>query len=91
MTGGYMLLAQVRDNTDRVLNEGLVTAASIALIAASILWVIVSRLVVRNLRKKARITTGSLKTGKAAPAAIEEDASLIRTRDIWKKPPGADT
>jgi branched-subunit amino acid ABC-type transport system permease component len=71
MTGGYLLLAQARDNADRVLNENLVTAASIALIAASILWVIVSRLVVRNLRKGANLPlTGSLKA-----------------RDIWKEPP----
>ena len=68
-----MLLALAR-NTDRVLNESLVTAASIALIAASILWVVLSRLVLRNLRKAARVTE---------PAA---EATALR-RDIWREPP----
>ena len=91
MTGGYMFLAQVRDSTERVLNEGLVTAASIALISASILWVIVSRLVVRNLRKGARISTGSVKAGKTAPPVVDEEAPPTKTRDLWRKPPGTGT
>ena len=74
MTGGYMLFALAR-NPDKILNEGLVTAASIALIASSILWVVLSRLVIRNLRRAADIPT-------AAP-------SFKVSRDIWREPPGA--
>ena len=65
-----MLFALAR-NSDRVLNENLVTAASIALIVASIMWVVLSRLILRNLRK-----------GAQAPVA-----SVKATTDIWKEPP----
>ena len=68
-----MLFALAR-NSDRVLNEGLVTAASISLIVASVLWVVVSRLVLRNLRKGAHVATASIK----APS-----------KDIWRDPPPA--
>lgn len=70
MTDGYMLLALAPEG-DRVLNEGLVAAASIALIAASILWVVLSRLILRNLRKSAEVPIASVKAG----------------TDIWRDPP----
>ena len=67
-----MLLALAR-NGDRVINETLLTVASIVLIATSVLWVVVSRVVLRNLRKAASIPTASIK----APPS----------RDIWREPP----
>ena len=66
-----MFLALAR-NGDTVLDQTLVTAASVALVAASILWIVLSRLILRNLRKRAHVPTASVK----APG-----------RDIWKEPP----
>ena len=66
-----MLLALAR-NSDRVLNETLVSAASITLVAVSILWIVLSRLILRNLRKGARVPT-------KVPRAPR--------RDIWSAPP----
>ena len=68
-----MLLALAR-NSDKVLNESLVTAASVSLVAASILWIVMSRLILRNLRKRAHVPTASIK---------------VPERDIWKDPPPA--
>jgi hypothetical protein len=51
-----MLLDLAQETGERVLNQNLVTAASIALIAASVLWVVLSRLILRNLRKSQRPT-----------------------------------
>ena len=66
-----MLLALAR-NADKVLNETLVTAACVALVSASILWIVLSRMILRNLRKGARVPTASMR---------------VDERDIWKSPP----
>ena len=68
-----MLLALAR-NGDKVLNETLVTAASVSLVAASILWIVMSRLILRNLRKGSHVPAASMK---------------VPERDIWKEPPPA--
>lgn len=65
-----MLHALARQH-DQVLSGTLLTAASLALMAASILWVIVSRIVLRNLRA----------------AAEHDVTRRRRDRDIWKEPP----
>jgi hypothetical protein len=72
-----MLLLTAQRSADKVLNENLVTAASIALIAASILWVVLSRLTLRNLRKAAGTPLTRAKN--------QRDKS----RDLWKEPPEA--
>lgn len=71
MTGRYMLFALAR-NSDKILNETLVTAASISLVVASVLWIVLSRIILRNLRRGARIPIAS---------------SRVDDRDIWKEPP----
>ena len=75
MTSGDMFLLALQRSADRVLNENLVTAASITLITASILWVVLSRLTLRNLRKAA----GTPKTA--------TKSERRRRRDLWKEPP----
>ena len=68
-----MLLALAR-NGDKVLNESLVTAASVSLVVASILWIVMSRVILKNLRKRSPLPTASIK---------------VPERDIWKDPPPA--
>lgn len=57
--------------------DPLLTVASVLLIVVSIGWVVVSRLVSRNLRRRAAQTRRPAKKGAARPA-----------RDIWADPPG---
>ena len=71
MTGGYMLFELAQRNPDRVLDQNLVTAACVALIIASVLWVVLSRLILRNLRRAAQVPTTRRKA----------------VRDLWSQPP----
>jgi branched-subunit amino acid ABC-type transport system permease component len=71
MTGGYMLFEVAQRTSERVLNEDLVTAACVALIVASVLWVVLSRLILRNLRKTHRV-----------PPATSDSSG-----DPWRAPP----
>lgn len=66
-----MLLDVAQRNANRVLDQDLVTAACIALIVSSILWVVLSRLILRNLRKAAQVPTSKRKAVKA----------------LWSQPP----
>jgi hypothetical protein len=56
--------------------DPLLTVASVLLIVVSVGWIVVSRLVSRNLRKTAARTRGPKKKGPARPA-----------KDIWADPP----
>ena len=62
---------------DQLFGQDLVAIASIAVIVSSVLWIIVSRLVVRNLRNAAQIT-------QATPLPVEP---IRPARDIWSQPP----
>jgi hypothetical protein len=68
-----MLLDVAQRTSERVLNENLVTAACVALIIASVLWVVLSRLILRNLRRAHRAPV---------PAATTKTS-----RDPWRAPP----
>ena len=54
--------------------EPILTLASIALIAISIAWLIVARLISRNLKRAAE----------RAPSKVDQ---VRPPRDIWSKPP----
>jgi hypothetical protein len=71
MTGRYMLLALAR-NSDRIVNETLITVASISLVVSSVLWIVLSRAILRNLRKRAHVPTASVR---------------VEDRNIWREPP----
>jgi cell division protein FtsX len=62
---------------DEFVQDPLLTVASVLLIVVSIGWVVVSRLVSRNLRRRAAQARRKVKRGTARPA-----------RDIWAEPPG---
>lgn len=55
--------------------DPLLTVASVLLIVVSIGWVVVSRLVSRNLRKT------------AARARAEKKGAPRKARDVWADPP----
>jgi branched-subunit amino acid ABC-type transport system permease component len=71
MSGGYVWLEVAQERADEVLNQDLVTAACVALIIASVLWVVLSRLTLRNLRRGANVPTSTKKA----------------KRDLWSAPP----
>ena len=62
---------------DQLFGQDVVTVASIAVIAASAMWIVLSRLVVRNLRKAAAIRSHK-------PLPVEP---VKPVRDIWRDPP----
>lgn len=62
---------------DEFVQDPLLTVASVLLIVVSIGWIVVSRIVSRNLRKTAQRARGP-KKGAAKPA-----------KDIWAGPPDA--
>lgn len=69
------LLAQEQVPFERFAREPMLTVASVLLIVVSIAWVIVSRLIVREL-KKAASRARAAKRGTYRPP-----------RDIWSYPP----
>lgn len=64
------------DRLDEFLAEPALTIASVLLIVVSIGWVVISRLIVRNLRKAAMRGRRSRRTESARPS-----------KDIWAMPP----
>jgi hypothetical protein len=56
--------------------DPLLTVASVLLIVVSVGWILVSRLISRNLRKTATLAQARKKKGTVRPS-----------RDIWSDPP----
>lgn len=69
-------LAQRGDGLNEFLSDPTLTVACVMLIVVSIMWVIVSRLIVRNLRKAALRGVRNRRVDSMRPA-----------RDIWTIPP----
>ncbi len=69
-------LAQRGDRLNEFLSDPSLTVACVMLIVVSVMWVVVSRLIVRNLRKVALRGIHNRRVDSMRPA-----------RDIWTMPP----
>ncbi|MDP9069123.1 MAG: hypothetical protein M3N53_12375 [Actinomycetota bacterium] len=69
-------LAQRGDRLNEFLSDPSLTMACVMLIVVSIMWVVVSRLIVRNLRRAALRGVRNARVDSMRPA-----------RDIWTMPP----
>jgi hypothetical protein len=77
MTDGLILLAKER-HFGELARDPVLTVACVLLVVVSIGWVVVSRLIARNLRK------GLLKRERAERRQLGD---VRAPRDIWSEPP----
>ncbi len=75
-----IVLAQRNDRLNEFLSDPMLTVACVMLIVVSLMWVVVSRLIARNLRKAALRGIRNRRVDSMRP-----------TRDIWTMPPRSPT
>lgn len=73
---GLIELAKRGDRIDEFLSDPMLTVACVMLVVVSFGWVVVSRLIVRNLRKAAMRGIRTARVDAVRP-----------NRDIWTMPP----
>lgn len=74
------------DRLDEFLAEPALTIACVMLIVVSVGWVVISRLIVRNLRRQA-LRRRPLPRRVKEPARTAELEAVRPARDIWTMPP----
>ncbi len=70
------LLAQDLDPLEEFTKDPILTVACVMLIVVSLGWIVISRLIVHNVKKAQKKAKNPTKKGEVKPA-----------RDVWKAPP----